>query len=129
RPGAFCVVAVPVGDAREAIVVPTLAVQPTERGSVVYVIDDKNVARQKVVQLGMHTPDGNVELTSGVAPGDTIVVRGIEPLSDGAPVKVTDHVSLDADAGAPGPATSSAPSAAPAAPSAAPAASSASAKA
>ena len=103
RPGAFCEVSVPVGDARDAIVVPTMSVQPTEKGNVVYVIDDKNIAHAKVVELGMHTPDGNVEVTRGVNEGEQVVVRGIEPLTDGAPVKITDHTTLDAlkDGGAP----------------------------
>ncbi len=96
RPGAFCEVAVPIGDARDAIVVPTMAVQPTEKGNVVYVVDAKNIARAKVIQLGMHTPDGNVEVTRGVDEGESIVVRGIEPLSDGAPVKITDHTTMEA---------------------------------
>jgi RND family efflux transporter MFP subunit len=103
RPGAFCEVSVPIGDARDAIVVPTMSVQPTEKGNVVYVIDDKNQAHAKVVELGMHTPDGNVEVTRGVNEGEQVVVRGIEPLTDGAPVKITDHTTLDAlkDGGAP----------------------------
>ncbi len=103
RPGAFCEVSVPIGDARDAIVVPTMSVQPTEKGNVVYVVDDKNIAHAKVVELGMHTPDGNVEVTRGVNEGEQVVVRGIEPLTDGAPVKITDHTTLDAlkDGGAP----------------------------
>ncbi len=96
RPGAFCEVNVPVGDAKDAIVVPTMSIQPTEKGNVVYVIDAKNTAHAKIVELGMHTPDGNVEVTRGVDEGDQVVVRGIEPLSDGAPVKITDHTTLDA---------------------------------
>ncbi len=103
RPGAFCEVSVPIGDARDAIVVPTMSVQPTEKGNVVYVVDEKNTVHAKVVELGMHTPDGNVEVTRGVSEGEEVVVRGIEPLTDGAPVKVTDHTTLDAlkDGGAP----------------------------
>lgn len=96
RPGAFCEVSVPIGGARDAIVVPTMSVQPTEKGNVVYVVDAKNIAHAKVVELGMHTPDGNVEVTRGVEPGEQVVVRGIEPLSEGAPVKITDHTTLDA---------------------------------
>jgi multidrug efflux system membrane fusion protein len=96
RPGAFCQVTVPIGNARQGIVVPSLAVQPTEKGNVVYVVDDKHVAHARVVQLGMHTPDGGVELTRGVAAGDLMVVRGIEPLSDGAPVKIGSTLTLDA---------------------------------
>ncbi|HEY1956962.1 MAG TPA: efflux RND transporter periplasmic adaptor subunit [Polyangiaceae bacterium] len=96
RPGAFCEVNVPIGTARDSIVVPTMAVQPTEKGNVVYVVDAKNIAHAKVVELGMHTPDGNVEVTRGVEEGEPIVVRGIEPLTEGAPVKITDHTTLDA---------------------------------
>ncbi len=94
RPGAFCEVRVPIGDARQGIVVPTLAVEPTERGNVVFVVDEKNVAHQKVVQLGMHTADGGVEITRGLTVGDALVVRGIEPLSDGAPVKISAKTTL-----------------------------------
>src|SRR5262245_8481444 len=101
RPGAFCTVTVPVGNARQGIVVPSLAVQPTEKGNVVYVVDDKHVAHARVVQLGMHTPDGGVELTRGVAAGELMVVRGIEPLTDGAPVKISSQMTLE-QASAPG---------------------------
>jgi RND family efflux transporter MFP subunit len=89
RPGAFCQVTVPVGDARQGIVVPGLAIQPTEKGNVVYIVDDKNIAHAVVVETGMHTPEGGVEITRGVKAGDMLVVRGIEPLSDGAPVKIS----------------------------------------
>jgi hypothetical protein len=105
RPGAFCEVTVPVKAAREAIVVPTLAVSPTEQGNVVYTVDANNVAHAKIVQLGMHTPDGGVEITRGLTAGELLVVRGVEPLSEGAPVKVSETISLaqaqTPDAGAP----------------------------
>jgi multidrug efflux system membrane fusion protein len=108
RPGAFVSVNVPVGTAREGIVVPSLAVQPTEKGNVVYVVDDKHIAHAKVVQLGMHTAEGGIELTRGVAAGEQIVVRGLDPLTDGAPVKVASTMTLEQasapppDAGVPG---------------------------
>ena len=96
RPGAFCEVSVPIGDARKGIVIPTMAVQPTEKGSVVYVVDAKNIAHQHVIQIGMHTPEGDVEVTQGLSEGEQLVVRGMEPLSDGAPVKITNHTTVDA---------------------------------
>jgi RND family efflux transporter MFP subunit len=96
RPGAFCVVTIPIGDARAGIVVPSLAVSPTENGNLVYIVDDKNVAHARPVTLGMRTPEGGVELRSGVAAGETMVVRGIEPLSDGAPVKIKSTLTLEA---------------------------------
>jgi membrane fusion protein, multidrug efflux system len=94
RPGAFVQVTVPIGDARKSIVVPSLAVAPTEKGNVVYVIED-NTARVRVVELGMNTPDGGVELRRGVKEGELIVVRGIEPLSEGAPVKIDSKLTLE----------------------------------
>jgi membrane fusion protein, multidrug efflux system len=96
RPGAFCEVTVPIGNARKGIVVPSLAVQPTEKGNVVYVVDDNHIAHAKLVELGMHTPEGGVELTRGVAAGELLVVRGIEPLTDGAPVKLGSTLTLEA---------------------------------
>jgi RND family efflux transporter MFP subunit len=103
RPGAFCEVTVPIGDARDSIVIPSMSVQPTEKGNVVYVVDAKNIAHQKIVELGMHTPEGNIEVTRGLDEGLNLVVRGVEPLNEGAPVKITDHTTLDAlnDGGAP----------------------------
>ena len=94
RPGAFCEVNVAIGDAREAIVVPSISVQPTERGNVVYVVDDKNVAHLRQIELGMHTPEGGVEVTRGLMAGELMVVRGFEPLSEGAPVKISERTSL-----------------------------------
>jgi membrane fusion protein (multidrug efflux system)/multidrug efflux system membrane fusion protein len=101
RPGAFCEVRVGIGDARQGIVVPTLAVEPTEKGNVVFTVDEKNVAHAKVVQLGMHTADGGVEITRGLTVGDTLVVRGVEPLSDNAPVKIASKTTLAAAQSAP----------------------------
>jgi RND family efflux transporter MFP subunit len=128
RPGAFCQVTVPVGNARQGIVVPSLAVQPTEKGNIVYVVDGQHIAHARVVQLGMHTADGGVELTRGVAAGELLVVRGIEPLSDGAPVKIGSTLTLEAatarppTAGGAGPGSASAPDATAGAPGPEPAA-------
>jgi RND family efflux transporter MFP subunit len=96
RPGAFCEVSVPIGDARPAIVVPSISVQPTDSGNVVYIVDEKNIARLKQVKLGMYTPDGGVEVTQGLTAGELLVVQGFEALSDGAPVKISSRTTLQA---------------------------------
>jgi membrane fusion protein, multidrug efflux system len=122
RPGAFCEVNVPIGDAKQAIVVPSISVQPTATGNVAYTVDDKNVAHLRVVQLGMYTPDGGVEITQGLSAGELLVVEGFEALTEGAPVKISARTTLqaaqaasvaDAGAGAAAAPTSSASSAPP----------------
>jgi membrane fusion protein, multidrug efflux system len=121
RPGAFCEVTIPIGSARPAIVIPSIAVQPTDSGNVAYTVDDKNVAHLRHVQLGMYTPDGSVEITQGLTAGELLVVQGFEALSDGAPVKISNRTTLQAaahaaqaDAGAsPGASGSAASSASP----------------
>jgi multidrug efflux system membrane fusion protein len=53
------------------------------------------------VTLGMNTKDGWVEVRSGIAPNDLLVVRGAEALSDGAKVRANrvTAASLAPDAG------------------------------
>jgi membrane fusion protein, multidrug efflux system len=88
RAGAFAQVTVPIGGRPDAPVVPESAVRPSEKGFLAYIVEG-GVARERVVELGMRTSDGLVEVKKGLAPGDELVVRGAEALRDGAPVKAT----------------------------------------
>ena len=103
RPGMFAEVSVPVGGASDAPVVPQMAIRPTERGFVAFVLDGETV-RERVLTLGMRTPDGRVEVREGLAAGDQLVVRGAEALRDGAAVRVE---APGAQAPAPGPTSAS----------------------
>ncbi|HEU5055912.1 MAG TPA: efflux RND transporter periplasmic adaptor subunit [Kofleriaceae bacterium] len=85
RPGTFARVSVQLGESREAIAVPQAAVRPSEKGFLAYVVVDGK-AVEKVVELGMHTPDGRVQVTRGLKVGELLVVRGAEALRDGVPV-------------------------------------------
>ena len=75
---------VPTG---EVPVIPQTAIRPSEKGFLAYVIEN-DVARERVVQLGMRTADGRVEVKSGVKEGEALVVRGGEALREGASVRV-----------------------------------------
>lgn len=88
-PGAFARVAIPVGNANSAPVIPQTAIRPSERGFLAFVIEN-GVARERTLALGMRTPTGAVEVRSGLRPGDRLVIRGAEALRDGAAVKVTE---------------------------------------
>lgn len=87
RPGAFAEVTVPVDAPRDAAVIPQTAVRPSERGFLAFVVQG-GAARERVLDLGLRTPEGLVEVVSGLAVGDSLVVRGAEALRDGASVKV-----------------------------------------
>jgi RND family efflux transporter MFP subunit len=87
RPGMFVEVTL-IGERRENVpVVPRSAI--TERGGrpVVFVLRQQYVTQQ-VVALGL-ADDEQVEIRSGVAQGDLIVVSGLETLSDKMAVRVT----------------------------------------
>lgn len=88
RPGAFAQVRVPIRTVTAAPVVPQIAVRPSERGFLVYVVEE-GIARERLVKLGLRTERGEVEVRSGLKPGERLVVRGAEALRDGAAVRVT----------------------------------------
>lgn len=87
RPGAFAEVTVPVGVNEAALAVPETAIRPSERGFIAFVVDG-TVAHERIVDLGLRTPNGLVEVVKGLAPGESLVVRGGEALREGAKIRV-----------------------------------------
>jgi len=88
RPGMFVEVTL-VGDRREEVlVIPRRAL--TDRGGrrVVFVLRGQRVSRQEV-SLGLGD-DEFIEIREGLVPGDRVVVRGLETLTDQMLVRVTD---------------------------------------
>jgi membrane fusion protein (multidrug efflux system) len=84
RPGMFMNVVL-AGARRDAIVVPEQALV-SERGSVfVFVVGDDSLARRREVRAGGRDV-GRVEVVSGLAVGERIVVDGLLKLRDGLPV-------------------------------------------
>jgi RND family efflux transporter MFP subunit len=110
RPGSFCDVSVGAEGARDVVIVPRAAIRPTERGFVAYVVDGDK-ARERVLSLGMNTKDGFVEVRQGLAAGDRLVVRGAEPLSEGAAVQASDVAAPRSSAIVVAPAASAPPAA------------------
>ena len=89
RPGTFATVSVPVETRGGSPVVPQTAVRPSERGFLAYVVEG-NKARERVLELGMRTAEGLVEVRDGLKAGEVLVVRGAEALRDGAAVRVAE---------------------------------------
>jgi membrane fusion protein (multidrug efflux system) len=88
RPGMFVEAIVVVEQRADVPVVPREAL--TERGGVrvVFVLDGQRVSRREVV-LGLGDDD-IVEIRQGLEPGERIVVRGLETLTDGTRVRVSE---------------------------------------
>lgn len=97
RAGAFAELTVPVGSARPLPVVPQVAIRPSEKGFLAYVVEDGK-AVERILTPGMRTADGSVEVLSGLKAGDLLVVRGAEALSDGVSVRVAGAPATEAKA-------------------------------
>jgi len=87
RPGSFAEITVPVSSERKAPVIPQTAIRPSDRGFLAYVVEDGK-AVERVLNLGMRTAEGQVEVLSGLTPGETLVIRGGEALRNGALVRL-----------------------------------------
>lgn len=86
-PGGFVGVRLRVDTMRDATVIPQAAVQRGPRGSFVYVVDQSDIAHRETVTIGYEDDLGSI-VTSGVQPGDRVVVDGASRLTDGAKVAV-----------------------------------------
>ncbi|HEU4570525.1 MAG TPA: efflux RND transporter periplasmic adaptor subunit [Gemmatimonadales bacterium] len=85
RAGMFIEARLAIGSRAGAVIVPEDAIQPLRTANVVWTVVDGKAAR-RTVQLGTRTA-GTVEVLSGVQPGDTVVVGGLERMNEGMPVQ------------------------------------------
>jgi multidrug efflux system membrane fusion protein len=71
---------------KEVTLVPVAAIQHGNNGTFVYIVDtDKNTVAMTDVTVG--TIDGDrAEIQSGVAPGDVVVIDGVDKLQNGSKV-------------------------------------------
>jgi RND family efflux transporter MFP subunit len=112
RPGSFAAVSVKLTSQRQFPMIPQSAARPSDRGFVAFVIQG-DTAHEKLLELGMHTSDGWVEVHRGIDAGDQIVTRGVEALAEGTKVQVS-PATPGGSAAAPGPAASGSPDTTPA---------------
>jgi multidrug efflux pump subunit AcrA (membrane-fusion protein) len=71
-----------------AVLIPPTAVLPSdEGGTIVLTVDDKNVAHEKKVQIGVRQAE-MVQVVDGVEPGERVITVGGLGLSDKAKVRI-----------------------------------------
>jgi multidrug efflux pump subunit AcrA (membrane-fusion protein) len=77
-----------IADRRESVpIVPRAAVSDRGGAKVVFVLQGQKVSRREVL-LGLGDDD-IVEIRQGLAAGERVVVKGLETLTEGTPVRVT----------------------------------------
>src|SRR6202163_1710015 len=84
-PNQFVNVHLLVDTKRNLTVVPVTAIERGPQGTYVYAVDHNNVAKIRSVTIAQST-DENAGLSSGVNPGDTVVIDGQDKLQDGTQV-------------------------------------------
>ena len=72
----------------QAIALPEEALTVSQGGSAVFVVEG-GTARRRTVTTGARSA-GRIEITTGVLPGDRVVVVGVDLLTDGAKVTATE---------------------------------------
>jgi len=87
RPGAFVRVNLKVGEAAQALQVPTEAIIPEASGYSVYTVKNGKMAPKKV-KIGVRS-EKVIQITDGLATGDSVIRTGILQLKPGDAVKVT----------------------------------------
>jgi membrane fusion protein (multidrug efflux system) len=87
RPGQFVRVILKGAIRPNAIKVPQKAVLEGPQGKFVYIVNDKSQAEARLVEAGEWAGDSWV-ITSGLKPGERVILDGVMKLGPGAPVKV-----------------------------------------
>lgn len=91
KPGFFAHAAVLSKIDPKALTVPQQALVTFAGVTKVYVIEN-DVARERVVQTGVKVGTNEVEITSGINPGELVAISALTRLTNGAPVKVSGPV-------------------------------------
>jgi multidrug efflux system membrane fusion protein len=79
-----------VEEKRGVTLVPTAAVQRNPQSTYVYLVKPDSTVTVRPITIGT-TEGDNTELTSGVAPGDVLVMTGVDKLQEGTKVRAEMH--------------------------------------
>lgn len=108
-PGSFADVTLAVREVAAALTVPAIAVIPEQGGKKVWVVEN-GASQPRPVETGLRTAD-RVEVTSGLAAGDRVIVTGLQLVRPGMAVEVAGETGLPPEALAAEPAPADAASA------------------
>ncbi len=85
-PGMFAKIRLPKGEPHQAILIPEAALNSDQGQQYIYVVNDKNDAVYRRVEIG--SPQGDLrEIKSGLAANERVVIEGQQRVQAGKPVK------------------------------------------
>jgi len=88
KPGATAHVAISVATLPDAVLIPAVAVLPSDEGGVrVLIVGGDSAAHEKKIEIGVREPD-KVQVLKGVSPGEQVITVGGVGLDDGAKVRI-----------------------------------------
>lgn len=99
-PGQFVTVRLILSTQKNAVLIPNEATQISQKGPYVFVIKPDDTADLRPVTLGQRQGE-DVVVTSGIAPGERVVLAGQLTLVPGAKVRVQENAPSVAPAGQP----------------------------
>ncbi|MEM1423609.1 MAG: efflux RND transporter periplasmic adaptor subunit [Planctomycetota bacterium] len=85
-PGLFARIRVPWETVPDTVLVREEAVGTGLEGKYLLVVGVENAVERRAISLGERQADGTIVVTSGIAPDETYIVRGIQKARPGAPV-------------------------------------------
>ena len=94
-PGQFVQVTLTLSELKDAIVVPSQAVQTGQNGQFVYVVKPDQTAEQRPIVIGL-AYQGNTVVQSGLKTGETVVTDGQLRLAPGVAVNIKSSSQSDA---------------------------------
>ncbi len=86
HPNMSCIMKILNYENQHALVVPVSVIQKTSAGEMLYIADG-NKAKSVFVKTGRNS-NGQVEILSGLNPGDKVIVKGYEEMDNGQPISI-----------------------------------------
>ncbi|MBF7682942.1 efflux RND transporter periplasmic adaptor subunit [Acinetobacter sp. B5B] len=94
-PNQFVNIKLKVNTLKDAMTVPSAAVQIGTGGKYVFVIDDQSIAQKVTVSTGPEITDGQVVILNGLSVGQKVVTSGVNALGNGSKVNVVTPEKVD----------------------------------
>jgi multidrug efflux pump subunit AcrA (membrane-fusion protein) len=89
KAGMYATVSLVTNTRRNVPVIPRTSVINTYGSWIVFIVDENNIARRRVISLGLEN-ENYVEILDGLEPGDKVVSAGQNFLTDGDPVRIVE---------------------------------------